>query len=193
MYLESIVAPETIRELLKFAGSTPPGAFVEVGVYKGGTASHLTQLAEEQQRDVFLYDTFEGIPYSSDKDWHKVGDFAEGVDYASIVEALPYAKISKGIFPASALPMGPIAFLHLDCDQYQSVIDSLAYLKDQLVEDAVVWFDDAPCQNWRIGHGRNGADVALRELFGEAPGVWQVGSSGKAYIRWTKEVRRLLD
>ena len=46
----SVVGEDVIADMLDLAASTPPGAFVEVGVYRGGTAWHLAQLAEQQKR-----------------------------------------------------------------------------------------------------------------------------------------------
>jgi hypothetical protein len=50
-YLPSCITDiKTIKTLLSVASKTPDGCFVEVGVYKGGTASYLTELAEMQNR-----------------------------------------------------------------------------------------------------------------------------------------------
>lgn len=180
MSLPSAVPQNIIDDLVKNASQAPAGAIVEVGVYTGGTGWHLTQLAEQQNRKIYLYDTFEGIPYSGEKDYHKVGDFSD-VDYEGIKAALPYAQVIKGIFPESAVPMEQIAFVHLDCDQYQSVMDSWNYLKDKLVPGAIIWFDDAVGDYNYVGTpGQvNGADFAMRELFGKN---FKISDSGKPYV-----------
>lgn len=176
--LPSAVPQYVIDDLIKTAESTPPGCIVEIGVWKGGTAWYLNELAKKQGRELFLYDTFEGIPYSSEKDYHQVGDFKD-TDYDLVKAALPEATVVKGIFPASAVEMPPIAFLHLDCDQYQSVMDSIAYLKDKMVKGGIIWFDDAPKPEGALPGTFNGADYALRELYGDN---WNLSPSGKAYI-----------
>jgi asparagine synthase (glutamine-hydrolysing) len=38
--------------------------------------------------------------------------------------------------------MPPIAFAHIDCDQYQSVKDTLLYLMPLMAPGGVMWFDD---------------------------------------------------
>lgn len=178
MSLPSAVPEYCIDDLITPAKTAPSGAFVEVGVYQGGTAWHLTELCKEQNRPIFLYDTFEGIPYTSDMDYHKVGDFND-TDYETVKNALPYATVVKGLFPASAVEMPPIAFLHLDCDQYQSVVDSIAYLKDNLVPGCIIWFDDAaPGQTVQKG-SVNGAHWAMLELFGDNH---KVSPTGKAFV-----------
>ena len=51
--LPSVVAKEVISALIRRAKVSPQGNFVEVGVYKGGTAWHLSKLAEEQNRKIY--------------------------------------------------------------------------------------------------------------------------------------------
>lgn len=142
--LPSQVGEDVIAELVDRARLTPAGAFLEVGVFQGGTAWHLAKLGAEQQRELYLFDTFTGIPYSSPIDSHKVGDFG-GVDMNAIRDALPGAIIVPGIFPDSAIDLPPLAFVHLDCDQYQSVRESALYLAPMMVRGGVMWFDDSPC------------------------------------------------
>lgn len=179
MELISAVPQYIINELINKARTAPEGCFVEVGVYKGGTAYHLSNLAEEQNRQIFLYDTFEGIPYTSEMDYHKVGDFND-TDYQTVKNAIPYATVVKGLFPESAIEMPPIAFLHLDCDQYKSVIDSVNYLLPKMVPRGIIWFDDAsPEQDVERGKV-NGAHWAMLELF---DGKYQVDkNSNKAFV-----------
>lgn len=180
MTLPSAVPDYIITDLVGVASKAPQGNFVEVGVYQGGTAWHLTNLAKEQNRKIYLYDTFEGIPFSGELDYHKVGDFSD-TDYEKVRDALPYATVVKGIFPESAVEMDNIAFVHLDCDQYQSVIDSIAYLKPKLVKGAIIWFDDAVGDKNYVGTpgGVNGADFAMRELYGTD---FEISACGKPYI-----------
>jgi hypothetical protein len=163
--IPSAVNVRVIHEMLLKAQSTPPGCFVEIGVDSGGTASRLTHLAQKQQRQIYLYDTFAGIPnHTPGKDRHQIGDFAPDKDrdyFNEVKTTLPYADVVKGVFPDSIVDMPPIAFVHLDCDQYQSVIESYAVLKDKMVPGGIIWFDDAVNEN----HASNGAWHALFELY----------------------------
>lgn len=143
--------------MVQAARATPAGCFVEVGVYKGGTSWFLNQLALDQDRALYLYDTFTGIPYKGPDDSHSVGDFAD-TSFEEVCELIPEAFTVKGIFPASAIDMPPVAFAHLDCDQYQSVKESLDYLLPRMVPKGVIWFDDSPCLA--------GACRAAEEVFG---------------------------
>lgn len=156
---DSVIITPKLEAMLEVARGSPPGAFVEVGVYRGGSAKPLTDIAIKQNRKIFLYDTFEGIPYTnkSKGDFHQVGDFKD-TNYDKIKEGLPYATVIKGLFPDSAVEMGPVAFCHIDCDQYQSVFDTVTYLRPLVVKGGIMYFDDAP--------DLEGAMNAVIDLFG---------------------------
>lgn len=157
-YLPSAVGDiKIIKELVEKASSTPEGCFIEVGVYKGGTASYLTELAEKQNREIYLYDTFTGIPFREEYEKHKVGDFSD-TSFESVRDALPYAKVIQGIFPESAVSMPSIAFAHIDVDQYKSYVDCINYLSPKMISGGIMWFDDYELQ---------GAKNAIDELFGD--------------------------
>lgn len=165
----SLVAQSTIAAMISMAADTPAGCFVEVGVYKGGTAWHLDRLAMNQGRMSYLYDTFTGIPYTSPADHHQVGDFND-TDFETVVRMMKVSIVVKGIFPASAVYMPQVAFAHLDCDQYQSIIDSCRYLEPKIVKGGVIWFDDSPVLA--------GAEKAVMELYGERVQIL----NGKHYV-----------
>lgn len=170
--LPSQVGQDVIAELVDCARRTPAGAFLEVGVFQGGTAWHLAKVGAEQQRELYLFDTFTGIPYSSPIDSHKVGDFG-GVDIELVRAALPGAIIVPGIFPESAIDLPPLAFVHLDCDQYQSVSEAALYLSPMMVPGGVMWFDDSPCLA--------SAKLATFEIFGER---LLLSRTGKHYVEF---------
>ena len=67
--------------------------------------------------------------------------------------------------------MPPIAFAHLDCDQYRSVKESVEYIKPLMMTGGVIWFDDYGCLP--------GATKAVDELF---PRV-EITRTHKAYVR----------
>jgi O-methyltransferase len=166
----SLVGEETIRDMLHTARSTPPGCFVEVGVYKGGTGWFLARLSMDQHRRLYLYDTFSGIPYEDAIDPHHIGDFAD-TSFEAVRALIPRAITIPGVFPNSAVPMPPIAFAHLDCDQYRSVKESADYLIPRMVPKGVIWFDDSPCLA--------GAHKAAVELFGDR---LQLSETGKHFV-----------
>jgi O-methyltransferase len=146
------------------------GCFVECGVWRGGSsmAAALTLLQQEEcERDLFLFDTFEGMtpPTSLDKtadgtpaqahldrDVAKVGNVwavasLEDVQRNMELTNYPSAKIHyvKGpvetTIPARA-PSGPIALLRLDTDWYESTRHELVNLFPLLAEGGVLIIDD---------------------------------------------------
>jgi hypothetical protein len=124
MNIHTLVSPQNVSFLIEQATKTPPGIFVEIGVYRGGTAFYLNQLAKKRGNELWLFDTFEGMPESTPGiDSHLIGDFAD-CSLEAVKELIPEAKIFKGFFP-DTLPLPdkipPIAFAHIDCDQYESI------------------------------------------------------------------------
>jgi len=172
---QSLVGPHVINGMLKLSREVPEGCFVEVGVYKGGTAWHLAKLAEEQCREIFLFDTFTGIPYKGQFDPVTVGTFNE-TSLEEVQRNIPYANVIQGIFPQimkDREALLPVAFAHLDCDQYQSVRESAEYLTPLMVNGGVMWFDD---------YGQlEGATKAADELFALR---LEMSDVGKFFVRF---------
>lgn len=126
------------------AWNTPSGCFVEVGVYQGGTAKVLYSFAEKQKRELFLYDTFCGMPFQGEFDTHHVGMFND-CKAEDVKEMFPNANVVKGIFPFSLVKMPEIAFVHADADQYQSTKDICTVLGPLMVKNGLMLFDDYYC------------------------------------------------
>jgi O-methyltransferase len=157
-YPPSLIGERDLADMIAMAAGTPGGCFVEVGVYRGGSAWRLMQIAKVQARELYLYDTFTGIPHKDSIDAHNIGDFAD-TTLEHVQALIPEAHTVAGLFPGSAIAMPPIAFAHLDCDQYQSVRESAEFLAPRMVPGGVIWFDDSPCLT--------GARIAVTELFAE--------------------------
>jgi O-methyltransferase len=87
-------SPERIFALCKavkyIVANKIPGAMVECGVWKGGSmmaiARTLIQL-EDYSRDLYLYDTFEGMTPPGEKD----------IDYDGVPASILLSQMSKGI------------------------------------------------------------------------------------------------
>lgn len=169
--MPSLLNDDSLRYMAELASACPPGAFVEVGVYQGGSAAVLADVAEQQGRSLYLYDTFTGIPMyePANGDSHRVGDFSD-TSLEAVRALVPKAVILPGLFPDTLVDMGPIAFAHIDADQYRSVKDSIASLWPQIVPGGAMLFDDYKCLD--------GATRAVDEAFGyDLP----VTKNGKAY------------
>jgi hypothetical protein len=133
------------------------GAIVECGTWNGGAAAMMAagSMRGGLSRDVWLYDSFEGLPPPTADDpknvhdayfrgWcsgnpDSVRDVLRGVGLAD-----ERTHIIKGWFE-STLPganVGPIALLHVDSDWYQSVHQCLNTFYDAVVPGGVIILDD---------------------------------------------------
>jgi O-methyltransferase len=127
-------------------------AFIEVGVWKGGTAGIIAKKLSLLGSNVafFLADTFEGVVKATDKDSTYNG--SEHADTSQeIVENLlsnKYHKytILKGIFPddTSHLIDDTIqfGFCHIDVDVYESSKDIVDWIWSRMIKGGVLVFDD---------------------------------------------------
>jgi len=120
------------------------GDIAEVGVYRGGSAKFLVEIGKGKQ--VYLFDTFAGMPEVSDKDMHKEGDFA-----STSLEAVERflgdhdnLSLFKGIFPetAEAIDDKRFSLVHIDVDIYQSVKDCSEFFYYKMNPGGVMLFDD---------------------------------------------------
>ena len=142
--LPSVVANWHLTIMAELAAGTPKGCFVEVGVYKGGSALELYAVAKQQGRDLHLFDTFTGIPVKDLIDRHEIGDFCDA-DLDAIRKEMPEAVIHAGQYPDThPEDLKDIAFIHCDCDQYQSYRAVIDRMYPLLVPGGILLFDDYP-------------------------------------------------
>lgn len=171
----SLINPLQVAALVEMAKTTPAGGWAEVGVYQGGSASALMRAALEQGRRLWLFDTFTGIPCRTvGLDAHQIGDFSD-CSLSAVRELIPEAEIVVGDCRTTLAETltGPLAFVHVDCDQYESVRACIADLGSRMVPGGVMWFDDYGCLE--------GANEACRELL---PGRMIDHDCGKSFARF---------
>jgi hypothetical protein len=133
-----------------------PGAIVECGCARGGSAAlmALTLKQLSTQRDVWLCDTFEGLPAPTvDDPDYDVAEVFTGAcvgpieDVQNLFVQLGLENNShfvKGLFQdtLSETDFGPIALLHIDGDWYESVRVCLEQLYEQVSPGGIIQFDD---------------------------------------------------
>jgi O-methyltransferase len=158
-----------------------PGSVVECGVWKGGSMAAVARVLLEEDdvsRDLYLFDTFQGMtdPTSNDVDYSGVsasqvliGDPAFKCANAPLTDVkkllystgYPSARIHfipgrvEDTIPDSA--PASIALLRLDTDWYESTKYELMHLFPRLATDGVIIIDD-------YGHWR-GSRLACDEYF----------------------------
>jgi hypothetical protein len=117
------------------------GLVLEFGVYRGAS---LATIARWSQQTVHGFDSFEGLP----EDWtyyQKKGRF--GLDGVLPELNANNVELHKGWFDET-LPMflanqvGPIRFLHIDCDLYSSASYVLKTLGERLRAGSIILFDE---------------------------------------------------
>lgn len=153
----SAIDDGSLEKMAELARRTPPGCFCEVGVYRGGSAWYLAQVAREQGRELHLFDTFTGIPHEQPGDSNHVGEFGD-TNVEDVRAAIPDATFHVGVFPET-MPwfIGDVAFVHCDCDQYESVRAVIDTLWPKVVSGGIIVFDD---------ENTVGGKKAIMETFG---------------------------
>jgi O-methyltransferase len=159
--------------------------FWECGVYRGGTAM-LLQAALAQRDDVMLrlFDTFEGMPATSDVDLHREGDFADTSLTAVRARLAPSTTTSfhSGFIPNSfaGLESSRIALAHIDVDIHRSVLDCCAFIYPRIVSGGFMVFDDYGFPSCP------GARRAVDDFFADKPETPLVLPTGQAVVFVTR-------
>ncbi|MBI4122967.1 MAG: class I SAM-dependent methyltransferase [Parcubacteria group bacterium] len=145
------------------------GAFVECGVWKGGAAAVMASVAGPK-RQIWLFDSFEGLPEPTLHDGARAKEYASNRTSGTLasigkcvgpledvrrlffrVLRLPgnTIHIEQGWFqetlPAAREKVGPIALLRMDADWYESTKCILENLFDNVVQGGYVIIDDYYC------------------------------------------------
>lgn len=156
------------------------GDVVEVGVYKGGSALELSKILTNEE--IYLFDTFEGIPDTNENDnHHKKGDFND-ITYEDVVKLFENngnVNVFKGIFPNEnheILSNKKFKFVHLDVDIYDSYVNCLNFFNDKMVKGGIIVFDD-----YNAGTCL-GAKKAVDEFILLSGLQLNLGGDGQAYV-----------
>lgn len=136
------------------------GAVVECGTWKGGMIAGMANLLGKD-RSYYLYDSFEGLPPAKEIDgesaieWQKAKDPANYYDNCTAAESdaraamqaagISNPKLVKGWFnetlAGAKFPEG-IAILRMDADWYDSTMDILDNLYEQVNPGGLILIDD---------------------------------------------------
>lgn len=122
-----------------------PGKFAEVGVYQGVTAKLIASV--NGNRELHLFDTFEGLPPASDKDdgVHRESQYACSLESVqTYLQEYEQVYFHKGLFPDSAREMAEdrYAFVHFDVDLYEGTLACLEYFYPRMVPGGVMLTHD---------------------------------------------------
>jgi hypothetical protein len=117
----------------------PGGGLFEFGVYNGRTANFIAERTPGEV--VFGFDSFAGLP----KDWRP--GFRKGA-FATVAPKLrPNIRLVVGLFedtlPAFlAMHVGPVSFMHVDCDLYSSTQTILRLCRSRIQTGTIIVFDE---------------------------------------------------
>lgn len=142
-------------------GKLPPGATLEVGVWRGGTGALVAKKCAliGVKETVYLCDTFRGVVKTSALDT-SYRDGTHSDTSAQIVSDLLtrvadgqdlHVEILEGIFPEETgdrISSCKFRYCHIDVDVYSSARDIVHWVWDRLVPGGIVVFDDygfEPC------------------------------------------------
>lgn len=151
--LHTLVDRYRCYELWQFAKQACrlDGAFVEIGVWRGGTGAllALSRAIDAPQPVVKLFDTFCGVVKSGGKDTLYVGgehaDTSFDLVRGLLQElSLQNVELHKGVFPEDFnLDQFPaVALCHIDVDTYQSAKECFDAIWPKLCVGGAIIFDD---------------------------------------------------
>jgi len=161
-HMRTSVGVESAREVLSLAlkQATVHGHCLEFGVYKGGTIRFIASQVGPSQL-VHGFDSFEGL----NEAWS--GDPSRFDAQGRLPNVPSNVLLHKGYF-ADTLPKwaagnpGPISFLHIDSDLYESARCIFEHLSDRIVPGTIIVFDEYfNYPNWQDHEYR-----AFQELVG---------------------------
>ena len=146
-----------------------PGAFVECGVWKGGSSAimALAMKGSGQERPLHLFDSFEGLPEPTKEDGESAAIYSGGRNQGKLLtvnqcragleevrdlilreiqidEQLVHFHVGwfQDTVPVGAKELGPIALLRLDGDWYDSTKICLEHLYPLLSPGGFIIMDD---------------------------------------------------
>jgi hypothetical protein len=130
------------------------GDFAELGVYRGNSAAVLAHYARKSDRNVFLFDTFEGFDPKDLRgvDQNHAMEF-DDTSLASVREFVGEENVRyiAGYFPASVpsdLDRAQFSVVHLDCDLYEPIKAGMEFFFPRLSPGGLMIVHDYSGIHW---------------------------------------------
>ena len=135
--VEALQLYMAVKQTAKLAGD-----IAEVGVFKGGSAKLICEA--KGSRKLHLFDTFEGLPASSENDsknqYHEKQYAASYESVKSYLQNYPNVYLYKGLFPSTAGPIEneSFSFVHLDVDLYEATLACIEFFYPRMSKGGVI-------------------------------------------------------
>ena len=138
------------------------GDIVEFGCFVGNTAKLITSITTKQ---IYVYDSFEGLPESFEGHPGEMKVTSEALIQNFNNDNIRLPIIYKGWFNEIKPEQIPnkISFAHLDGDLYDSTIQPLNLIYNNIVPGGVILIDDYGADCWY------GVKKAAEEFFADKP------------------------
>lgn len=133
------------------------GVVVECGCFRGGTTANLSLMCEAVGRELYVYDSFEGLPPAEAGDQFAnpdgVGFLAAGLDqvkaHVAAHGSLDRCTFVPGWFEDTVhLHEPPIVLMFLDVDYQASLRDCILGLWPRLVDRGLCFIDEYPLMDY---------------------------------------------
>jgi hypothetical protein len=200
-YLEEPALVDLAETVSTLEREALPGLFIEAGCGLGGSALTVARF-KDQTRPLYVYDVFGTIPPPSSDDGPdaharyavirtgKAAGLAGGTYYGyqrnlkRIVESC-FARyglmvkthnvhLVEGLYEDTLRAIGPVAFAHIDCDWYSSVMTCLRRIEPRVVSRGVLVIDDY--NRW------SGCRKAVDEYFGDKGHLYRFVRKSRLHI-----------
>jgi hypothetical protein len=142
--LPDALAFDTQREVIEYALTCVrvDGYYLEFGVFTGGTIRFIA--SRVRHRTIHGFDSFEGLP----EGWAGFSLTNRAFDRKGRLPRVPdNVRLHPGPFDRT-LPgwlhdnIGPLTFLHIDCDLYSSTQSIFKALADRIIPGTIIVFDE---------------------------------------------------
>ena len=159
------------------------GLFLEFGVHWGESINFFADILAKRDSSAIIhgFDSFEGLRDSWYGTHMPPRHFSHGGKMPPVRKNVVLHKgwVQDTLADFLAKQPGPISFVHMDLDTYESTKFALELLKERISKDCIVLFDEFyGYPNWRQGEYR-----AVVEVFGENAFEYIAFSDEKVAVR----------
>lgn len=160
------------------------GIIVELGVQYGVTARHISR--HRNGRDFYGFDWFQGLP----EYWNEANPQGS-LSCKGVIPDVPGCTIIPGLFeetlPGFVVSGKRVAYIHVDCDIYSAAKFALTILSTNLLDGAVLNFNEFANYPGAADH----EEKAFREFLSMGWEATPIGYSGRSYTAVAFRVNRL--